>query len=79
MGIHRYGIDINDDSYIGGGIAVIALVSLIALAGHDFKGAVLSGEGSGLLASSVAGLRSWSVELLMLKLVVVLLRYYGYR
>jgi hypothetical protein len=29
MGIHRYGMDMNGDSYIGGGIAVIALVSLI--------------------------------------------------
>jgi hypothetical protein len=31
MGIHRYGMDMNGDSYIGGGIAVIALVSLIEL------------------------------------------------
>jgi hypothetical protein len=29
MGIHRYGMDMNGDSYIGGGIAMIALVSLI--------------------------------------------------
>jgi hypothetical protein len=31
MGIHRYGMDMNGDSYIGGGIAVIALVSLIGI------------------------------------------------
>jgi hypothetical protein len=33
MGIHRYGMDMNGDSYIGGGIAVIALVSLIYCTG----------------------------------------------
>jgi hypothetical protein len=39
MGIHRYGMDMNGDSYIGGGIAVIALVSLIGLWGnfHESK------------------------------------------